>query len=139
MPNSTVYEKRNVLPGGGGSFPFIKPPTEAPTLQATQMTEQVTPTLSRNYFSKPQVTTTPTPTPTAKPTSTYTPSASNPTQSVLDYMLAPTKEEQKLYRDNESKKRLLVLADALRHIGNIYNTTRGATPQQFNSPVVQQE
>ena len=159
MPNSTVYEKRNVLPGGGGSFPFIKPPTEAPTLTtpqmqpqlqtqpsplglkpvSQQMTEQVTPTLSRNYFSKPQVTTTPTPTPTAKPTSVYTPSASNPTQSVLDYMLAPTKEEQKLYRDNESKKRLLVLADALRHIGNIYNTTRGAVPQQFNSPVAQQE
>ena len=152
MPNSTVYEKRNVLPGGGGSFPFIKPPTEAPTLTtpqmqpqlglkpvSQQMTEQLTPTLSRNYFSKPQVTTTPAPTPTAKPTSVYTPSASNPTQSVLDYMLAPTKEEQKLYRDNESKKRLLVLADALRHIGNIYNTTRGAAPQQFNSPVAQQE
>ena len=152
MPNSTVYEKRNVLPGGGGSFPFIKPLTEAPTLTtpqmqpqlglkpvSQQMTEQLTPTLSRNYFSKPQVTTTPAPTPTAKPTSVYTPSASNPTQSVLDYMLAPTKEEQKLYRDNESKKRLLVLADALRHIGNIYNTTRGAVPQQFNSPVAQQE
>ena len=97
MPNSTVYEKRNVLPGGGGSFPFIKPPTEAPTLTtpqmqpqlglkpvSQQMTEQLTPTLSRNYFSKPQVTTTPTPTPTAKPTSVYTPPASNPTQSVLD-------------------------------------------------------
>ena len=152
MPNSTVYEKRNVLPGGGGSFPFIKPPTETPTLTtpqmqpqlglkpvSQQMTEQLTPTLSRNYFSKPQVTTTPAPTPTAKPTSVYTPSASNPTQSVLDYMLAPSKEEQKLYRDNESKKRLLVLADALRHIGNIYNTTRGAVPQQFNSPVAQQE
>lgn len=159
MPNSTVYEKRNVLPGGGGSFPFIKPPTEAPTLTTPQMqpqlqtqpsplglkpvsqqvVEQATPTLSRNYFSKPQATITPTPTPTAKPTPTYTPSASNPTQSVLDYMLAPSKEEQKLYRDNESKKRLLVLADALRHIGNIYNTTRGAVPQQFNSPVAQQE
>ena len=159
MPNSTVYEKRNVLPGGGGSFPFIKPPTEAPTLTtpqmqpqlqtqpsplglkpvSQQMTEQITPTLSRNYFSRPQATTTPIPTPTTKPTSTYTPSPTDPTQSVLDYMLAPTKEEQKLYRDNESKKRLLVLADALRHIGNIYNTTRGAVPQQFNSPVAQQE
>ena len=151
MPNSTVYEKRNVLPGGGGSFPFIKPPTEAPTLTtpqmqpqlglkpvSQQMTEQVTPTLSRNYFSRPQATVA-APTPTTKPSSTYTPSASNPTQSVLDYMLAPTKEEQKLYRDNESKKRLLVLADALRHVGNIYNTTRGAVPQKFNSPVAQQE
>lgn len=151
MPNSTVYEKRNVLPGGGGSFPFIKPPTEAPTLTtpqmqpqlglksvSQQMTEQLTPTLSRNYFSRPQATAA-APTPTTNPTSTYTPSPTDPTQSVLDYMLAPTKEEQKLYRDNESKKRLLVLADALRHIGNIYNTTRGAVPQQFNSPVAQQE
>lgn len=196
MPNSTVYEKRNVLPGGGGSFPFIKPPTEPDpipvqlavqpnvavqpasvkglnTADPNQMTPNITsdagtqtvrpyapqqpmdsmpsvaqqdkpmqPVQRANYWSP---TKTPAsfslsiPTPTTKPTSTYTPSASNPTQSVLDYMLAPSKEEQKLYRDNESKKRLLVLADALRHIGNIYNTTRGATPQQFNSPVAQQE
>lgn len=78
-------------------------------------------------------------TPLTPPTQTYTPSASNPTQSVYDYLLAPSKEEQKLYKDNESKKRLLLLSDALRHIGNIYNTTKGATPQQFTSPVVQQE
>lgn len=196
MPNSTVYEKRNVLPGGGGSFPFIKPPTEPdplpvqPVVQTNaamqpasvkglstadpnQMTPNITsdagtqtvrpyaprqpmdsmpsvaqqdkpmqPVQRANYWSPtktPASFSLSTPTPTTKPTSTYTPSASNPTQSVLDYMLAPSKEEQKLYRDNESKKRLLVLADALRHIGNIYNTTRGATPQQFNSPVAQQE
>lgn len=196
MPNSTVYEKRNVLPGGGGSFPFIKPPTEPDplpvqlsvqpnvaaqpasvkglnTADPNQITPNITPDSGTqtvrtytpqqsmdsmpsvaqqdkpmqpvqraNYWSPtkaPASFSSPTPTPTTKPTSTYTPSASNPTQSVLDYMLAPSKEEQKLYRDNESKKRLLVLADALRHIGNIYNTTRGATPQQFNSPVVQQE
>ena len=196
MPNSTVYEKRNVMPSGGGSFPFIKPPTEpdpiplqsavqpnvavqpasvkgVSTADPNQMTPNITPdagtqtvrpyTPQQPIDSMPSVaqqdkpmqpvqranywspTKTPasfslsTPTPTTKHTSTYTPSASNPTQSVLDYMLAPSKEEQKLYRDNESKKRLLVLADALRHIGNIYNTTRGAVPQQFNSPVAQQE
>ena len=140
MPNSTVYEKRNVLPGGGGSFPFIKPPTASPTMESQQVQPQLQTqsSLGTNYFSKPLSTPTP-PTELTIPTSTYTPSASNPTQSVLDYMLAPSKEEQKLYRDNESKKRLLVLADALRHIGNIYNTTRGAVPQQFNSPVAQQE
>ena len=140
MPNSTVYEKRNVLPGGGGSFPFIKPPTEAPTLTTPQMQPQLQTqsSLGTNYFSKPLSTPTP-PTELTPPTSTYTPSASNPTQSVLDYMLAPSEEEKKMYRDNESKKRLLLLTDALRHIGNIYNTTRGAVPQQFNSPVVLQE
>ena len=58
---------------------------------------------------------------------------------MFDYLLAPSEEEKKLYKNNESKKRLLLLSDALRHLGNIYNTTRGATPQQFNSPVVEQE
>ena len=140
MPNSTVYEKRNVLPGGGGSFPFIKPPTASPTMESQQVQPQLQTqsSLGTNYFSKPLSTPTP-PTELTTPSSTYTPSASNPTQSVLDYMLAPSEEEKKLYKDNESKKRLLLLTDALRHIGNIYNTTRGAVPQQFNSPVVLQE
>ena len=140
MPNSTVYEKRNVLPGGGGSFPFIKPPTASPTMESQQVQPQLQTqsSLGTNYFSKPLSTPTP-PTELTPPTSTYTPSASNPTQSVLDYMLAPSEEEKKMYKDNESKKRLLLLTDALRHIGNIYNTTRGAVPQQFNSPVVLQE
>lgn len=140
MSYSTVYEKRNVLPGGGGSFPFIKPPTASPTMESQQVQPQLQTqsSLGTNYFSKPLSTPTP-PTELTTPTSTYTPSASNPTQSVLDYMLAPSEEEKKLYKDNESKKRLLLLTDALRHIGNIYNTTRGAVPQQFNSPVVLQE
>ena len=140
MPNSTVYEKRNVLPGGGGSFPFIKPPTASPTMESQQVQPQLQTqsSLGTNYFSKPLSTPTP-PTELTTPSSTYTPSASNPTQSVLDYMLAPSEEEKKMYKDNESKKRLLLLTDALRHIGNIYNTTRGAVPQQFNSPVVLQE
>ena len=140
MPNSTVYEKRNVLPGGGGSFPFIKPPTASPTMESQQVQPQLQTqsSLGTNYFSKPLSTPTP-PTELTTPSSTYTPSASNPTQSVLDYMLAPSEEEKKMYKDNESKKRLLLLTDALRHIGNIYNTTRAAVPQQFNSPVVLQE
>ena len=140
MPNSTVYEKRNVLPGGGGSFPFIKPPTASPAMESQQVQPQLQTqsSLGTNYFSKPLSTPT-SPTELTPPTSTYTPSASNPTQSVLDYMLAPSEEEKKMYKDNESKKRLLLLTDALRHIGNIYNTTRGAVPQQFNSPVVLQE
>ena len=140
MPNSTVYEKRNVLPGGGGSFPFIKPPTASPTMESQQVQPQLQTqsSLGTNYFSKPLSTPTP-PTELTTPSSTYTPSASNPTQSVLDYMLAPSEEEKKMYKDNESKKRLLLLTDALRHIGNIYNTTRDAVPQQFNSPVVLQE
>lgn len=162
MPNnSTVFEKGNTLPGGGGLNPIlrqnlkldnpIQPQLATQPIQGSvqpvqqQMAQQTIPPVKQNYFAQkqtiPAASFTPqkqdvNPTPSI---SAYTPSDTNPTQSVYDYLLAPSKEEQKLYKDNESKKRLLLLADALRHIGNIYNTTRGATPQQFTSPVVQQE
>ena len=159
MPNSNIYEKGSVLPGGGGLNPILRQDLKLqnpiqPQLQtqsplglqpvAQQMTQQITPTLKQNYFaSKPAMPETAVQTqktvPTAPLSQGYTPSATNPTQSVFDYLLAPSEEEKKLYKNNESKKRLLLLSDALRHLGNIYNTTRGATPQQFNSPVVEQE
>lgn len=159
MPNSNIYEKGSVLPGGGGLNPILRQDLKLqnpiqPQLQtqsplglqpvAQQMTQQLTPTLKQNYFaSKPAVPETVVQTqktaPAAPLSQGYTPSATNPTQSVFDYLLAPSEEEKKLYKNNESKKRLLLLSDALRHLGNIYNTTRGATPQQFNSPVVEQE
>lgn len=159
MPNSNIYEKGSVLPGGGGLNPILRQDLKLqnpiqPQLQtqsplglqpvAQQMTQQLTPTLKQNYFaSKPAVPETAVQTqktvPAAPLSQGYTPSATNPTQSVFDYLLAPSEEEKKLYKNNESKKRLLLLSDALRHLGNIYNTTRGATPQQFTSPVVEQE
>lgn len=159
MPNSNIYEKGSVLPGGGGLNPILRQDLKLqnpiqPQLQtqsplglqpvAQQMTQQLTPTLKQNYFaSKPAVPETAVQTQKTVPATplsqSYTPSATNPTQSVFDYLLAPSEEEKKLYKNNESKKRLLLLSDALRHLGNIYNTTRGATPQQFTSPVVEQE
>ena len=159
MPNSNIYEKGSVLPGGGGLNPILRQDLKLqnpiqPQLQtqsplglqpvAQQMTQQLTPTLKQNYFaSKPAMPETAVQTqktvPAAPLSQGYTPSANNPTQSVFDYLLAPSEEEKKLYKNNESKKRLLLLSDALRHLGNIYNTTRGATPQQFTSPVVEQE
>lgn len=160
MPNSNIYEKGNVLPGGGGLNPILRQDLKLqnpmqPQLQtqsplglqpvAQQMTQQITPTLKQNYFAQKQTIPVASFTPQkqdASPTpsiSTYTPLDTNPTQSVFDYLLAPSEEEKKLSKNNESKKRLLLLSDALRHLGNIYNTTRGATPQQFNSPVMEQE
>lgn len=44
-------------------------------------------------------------------------------------------EEEYDYRTTQNKKRLMALADAMRHFGNIYNTTRYAPAQQFNSPM----
>lgn len=156
MPNSNIYEKGNVLPGGGGLNPILRQDLKLNNPMVPQMqypsslglqpaAQQTTTALGNNYFAAKRTAPAASfPTYIQSPATTqnfqtYTPSPSNPTQSVYDYLLAPSEEEKKLYKNNESKKRLLLLADALRHIGNIYNTTKGATPQQFTSPVVQQE
>ncbi len=66
--------------------------------------------------------------------------ASDITQGVYDYLNGGSDAEEEPYKKkNESKKKLLALADALRHIGNLFYVNKGATPQQFNSPVVMQE
>lgn len=49
------------------------------------------------------------------------------------------KTEDDYYKENESKKRILALGNALRHIGNIVYTSKGAPVQQFNDPVALQE
>lgn len=49
------------------------------------------------------------------------------------------KTEEDYSKENETKKKILALGDALRHIGNIVGTTNGAPAQQFNSPVAEAE
>lgn len=44
-------------------------------------------------------------------------------------------EEERLRKASVANQRILAVGDALRQIGNIYNTTRYAPSQQFNSPV----
>ena len=66
MPNSNIYEKGSVLPGGGGLNPILRQDLKLqnpiqPQLQtqsplglqpvAQQMTQQLTPTLKQNYFA----------------------------------------------------------------------------------------
>lgn len=59
----------------------------------------------------------------------------------MDYLgglyTSPEKEEE-LRKSSVNKQRVLALADALRHIGNIYHTTRYSPSQQFNSPVLEE-
>lgn len=74
-----------------------------------------------------------------KPVGTpYVQTDKDATKSVLSY-LTPAQEEAKYAKKNESMKRLLLITDALRHLGNLVGTTKGATNQKFNSPVVEQE
>lgn len=161
MPNSKVNEKNIFLPGGGSQSPFVRPPqinqTGSVPGSMNQAVAQADPATvlgssaakpPQNYFqgsgdtfqltdyAKGAVASLQPPT---HPTQTYTPSETDPTASVYNYMLQPSEEEKRLAKNNESKKRLLLLGDALRHLGNLYYTTKGATPQQFNSPVMTQE
>lgn len=165
MPNSKIYEKPTVLPSGGSQVPFLSP-TGTQTLtdamkQQSEMRFQVDmqPNLGnksnvnpqgnpsmlqqpqrRNLFTERKLQMpSPSPVQQEEPKPTYTYMGGDETQNVLDYLTRPSNEEQQLSKQNESKKKLLLLADALRHIGNLYYTTKGATPQQFTSPVAQQE
>lgn len=58
----------------------------------------------------------------------------SPEQYLASLLTTPEQEARNL-RASRSRQRILALGDALRHIGNIYNTTQGAPAQQFNDPV----
>lgn len=44
-------------------------------------------------------------------------------------------EEERLRKASVANQRIMVVADAIRHIGNIANTVNGAPSMQFNNPV----
>ena len=56
-------------------------------------------------------------------------------EDYLASLLTTPKQEAEHLRASRSRQRILALGDALRHIGNIYNTNQGAVLQQFNDPV----
>ena len=48
-------------------------------------------------------------------------------------------EEERLRKASLTNQRIMAVGDALRHIGNLYYTINGATPQKYNSPVLEEE
>lgn len=59
-------------------------------------------------------------------------------ESGVDYMKSlytSPEDEERFLKSSLNKRRLLAITDVLRHIGNLYNVSKGAVPQQFNSPV----
>ena len=53
----------------------------------------------------------------------------------LGSMFTTPAQEERLRKTSVARQRILAVGDALRHIGNIYNTVHYAPSQQFNSPV----
>lgn len=62
-------------------------------------------------------------------------------QAAVDYMQSlwtSPDEEKRLRKASVANQRVLAIGDALRHLGNIYNTVNGAPAQTFNSPVMEE-
>jgi len=80
--------------------------------------------------------------PTVQPQTVKAMPAVNPNSdtSGMDALLSmytSPEDELKMKRASMNNQRILAVADALRHIGNIYNTTNYAPAQQFNNPVLE--
>ena len=78
-----------------------------------------------------------------QPAVTYQPpiDPSNPASGMnaLAQMYTSPEDEERMRRASMANRRILAFADAARHIGNIIHTVNYAPPQQFNSPVLEEE
>lgn len=101
---------------------------------------------SAQDLQQPVLKQTPTPTQAAteynqfKPVKTMPAVNPNSDTSGMDALLSmytSPEDELKMKRASMNNQRILAVADALRHIGNIYNTTNYAPAQQFNNPVLE--
>lgn len=66
---------------------------------------------------------------------TVDPTSSSSGMDAISQMYTSPEREEELRKASVNKQRILALGDALRHIGNIYNTTRYSPAQLFNNPV----
>ena len=67
---------------------------------------------------------------------------SNNAQGAVDYlasMYTSPEQEERYRKASVQRQRIMAVGDALRHIGNIYNTVNGAPAQTFNSPVQEEK
>jgi hypothetical protein len=81
-------------------------------------------------------------TPAAKPQVTLpaiNPNSPTAGMDALASMYTSPMEEERLRRASVANRRIMAVADALRHIGNIHNTVNYAPAQQLSSPVAEEE
>lgn len=98
-----------------------------------------------------QQTAQPTVTPTAQPAATTTkpqatltlptidPNSDTSGMDALSSLYTSPQDEERMRRASVANQRIMAVADALRHIGNIYNTVNYAPAQQLNSPVLEEQ
>jgi len=91
-----------------------------------------------------QPTVTPTARPAGKPAGTVAIPAIDPNSDTsgmdaLSSMYTSPQDEERMRKASVANQRIMAVADALRHIGNIYNTVNYAPAQQLNSPVLEEQ
>lgn len=106
-----------------GKFNNGQPVVQTP--QQTQQTPQVNPVIEQKMQN-------------AK----TTPIDANSSTAGMEYLnslYTTPQEEEKLRKASVANRRIMAVADALRHIGNIYHTINYAPAQQFNNPVAEEQ
>jgi hypothetical protein len=82
------------------------------------------------------------PPPAAEPQGTVPaidPNSDTSGMDALSQMYTSPQDEERLRKASVANQRIMAVADALRHIGNIYNTVNYAPAQQLNSPVFEEQ
>ena len=70
----------------------------------------------------------------AKATPAIDPNSPTSGMDAISAMYTSPEQEEKMRKASVANQRILAVADALRHIGNIYHTVKYAPSQQFNKP-----
>ena len=71
---------------------------------------------------------------TTKPQPVVDPNSATSGMDAISAMYTSPEQEEKMRKASVANQRILAVADALRHIGNIYHTVKYAPSQQFNKP-----
>ena len=74
-----------------------------------------------------------------KPMPAIDPNSDTSGMDALSSMYTSPQDEERMRKASVANQRIMAFADALRHIGNIYNTVNYAPAQQLNSPVLEEQ
>lgn len=74
-----------------------------------------------------------------QPSPTIDPTDPASGMNAISQLYTTPEQEEKLRKASVTNQRIMAVADAMRHIGNIYHTVKYAPNQQFNSPVQEEQ
>lgn len=141
-PNAQTAQQINPGQGNAGETPeqFAAGKQAANSQTAGYNAQPVQQTQQAAQQTQAQLQTTP----AGKPQATLTlptidPNSDTSGMDALSSMYTSPQDEERMRRATVANQRIMAVADALRHIGNIYNTVNYAPAQQLNSPVLEEQ